>query len=417
MRLGNVKKELVLFPLRSAFTTFAQQNKGIITKDMEIKDFYQIRENFHRHPELSGKEKETARRVADLLKGMQPTHLYTGIGGHGVIAEYVFAEEGETLLFRADMDAVAIEEHGGTGHDSLNPGTAHKCGHDGHTTILLAFADLLHRYPLAKGKILLLFQPAEETGEGAMKMLEDPFFNGRHIDHVFALHNLPGYPTAAVVCRPGSFTCSVVSCSIEITGKTSHAAEPEKALSPTPLLLQLLRTAESWDCNTPGKETYFRSTLIELHIGEEAYGVAAGQGVIRFTFRAATEKNLQTRIREMEEMVAAIPKTNPEYNVRLQWLEPFQANENTMKEAGWIKQAAQAQGLPYIEAEVPFAWGEDFGAFTQRYPGALFGLGAGTKTPPLHSPKYDFPNELIEKGAHIFYEIAKIALESRGKQE
>ena len=143
MRLGNVKKELVLFPLRSAFTTFAQQNKGIITKDMEIKDFYQIREDFHRHPELSGKEKETARRVANLLKGMQPTHLYTSIGGHGVIAEYMFAEEGETLLFRADMDAIAVEEHGGTGHDSLNPGAAHKCGHDGHTTILLVFAYLV----------------------------------------------------------------------------------------------------------------------------------------------------------------------------------------------------------------------------------------------------------------------------------
>ena len=361
----------------------------------------------HRYPELSGQEQATSQRVVQVLEALKPTHLHTGIGGYGVVAEYVFAEEGETLLFRADMDAIAVDEAAEIPYASAHSGVAHKCGHDGHTTILLAFADLLHRAPLRRGRVLLAFQPAEETGEGAVQMLEDPFFKSKRIDYAFALHNLPGYPAGAVVCREGSFTCSVVSCTVEVEGKTAHAAEPEKALSPTPLLLRLLREAEGWDCNQPGSAAYFRSTLIELHIGEEAYGVAAGKGLIRFTFRAATENLLQERMQELEHLVAAAGEQQPAFRIRLRWQEPFQANENHPEAAAFVRQAAADLQLPYVEAATPFAWGEDFGAFTQRYRGAMFGLGAGEHIAPLHSPGYDFPNAIINDGARLFYRIAE----------
>ena len=309
----------------------------------------------HRYPELSGQEQATSQRVVQVLEALKPTHLHTGIGEYGVVAEYVFAEEGETLLFRADMDAIAVDEAAEIPYASAHPGVAHKCGHDGHTTILLAFADLLHRAPLRRGRVLLAFQPAEETGEGAVRMLEDPFFKSKRIDYAFALHNLPGYPAGAVVCREGSFTCSVVSCTVEVEGKTAHAAEPEKALSPTPLLLRLLREAEGWDCNQPGSAAYFRSTLIELHIGEEAYGVAAGKGLIRFTFRAATENLLQERMQELEHLVAAAGEQQPAFRIRLRWQEPFQANENHPEAAAFVRQAAADLQLPYVEATTPFA--------------------------------------------------------------
>ena len=374
---------------------------------MEIEELYKIREMLHRYPELSGQEQATSQRVVQVLEALKPTHLHTGIGGYGVVAEYVFAEEGETLLFRADMDAIAVDEAAEIPYASAHPGVAHKCGHDGHTTILLAFADLLHRAPLRRGRVLLAFQPAEETGEGAVQMLEDPFFKSKRIDYAFALHNLPGYPAGAVVCREGSFTCSVVSCTVEVEGKTAHAAEPEKALSPTPLLLRLLREAEGWDCNQPGSAAYFRSTLIELHIGEEAYGVAAGRGLIRFTFRAATENLLRERMQELEDLIAAAGEQQPAFRIRLRWQEPFQANENHPEAAAFVRQAAADLQLPYVEATTPFAWGEDFGAFTQRYRGAMFGLGAGEHIAPLHSPGYDFPNAIINDGARLFYRIAE----------
>lgn len=271
----------------------------------------------------------------------------------------------------------------------------------------LAFADLLHQFPLQQGRILLLFQPAEETGKGAAQILQSTFFKNLKIDHVFALHNLPGYPFSAIVCRPGSFTCSVISCTISVKGKTSHAAEPDKAISPTPVLLKLLHKVEKWDLNAPDSKDYFRSTLIELHIGKEAYGVTAGNGLVRFTFRAATEKKLQQHIRKLENLINRISLNNPKLKIAIQWQEAFAANENESSAVNLIRQAAATSQLTYHETPYPFAWGEDFGAFTQQYPGAMFGLGAGKDTPPLHSPEYDFPDKIIKNGAKMFYEIAK----------
>ncbi len=109
----------------------------------------------------------------------------------GLVAEYSFPGEGPTLLFRADIDAVAIAEKSPLPYCSENPGVAHKCGHDGHTTMLLMLAGLLHEHPLERGRILLLFQPAEENGQGAQLVLQDPWFRQQKIDRAFALHNLP----------------------------------------------------------------------------------------------------------------------------------------------------------------------------------------------------------------------------------
>lgn len=374
---------------------------------MELEKFAGIRHIFHQQPELSENEINTAILIERNLKSFFPILIHTNIGGYGIIAEYVFSEKGPVLLFRADTDAVAVTETLPLDYVSQNPGISHKCGHDGHTTILLAFADLLHRFPLKQGRILLLFQPAEETGKGAAQVLNDTFFKDLKIDHVFALHNLPGYPLSTVVCRQGSFTCSVISCTISVTGKTSHAAEPDKAISPTPVLLKLLHKAEKWDVNIPDSKDYFRSSLIELHIGEEAYGVTAGAGLIRFTFRAATEKKLHQHIQKLEKFIKNISLIHPRLEIAIKWQEAFIANENDLSSVNLIKQAAATNQLTYQETPYPFAWGEDFGVFTQQYPGAMFGLGAGIDTPPLHSPEYDFPDKIIEDGARMFYEIAK----------
>lgn len=373
---------------------------------MQPEEFYRLREEFHRHPELSGVEEHTASRIVEVLKQAAPTRIHSHIGGHGVIAEYIFSTEGPTILFRADIDAVAINESLPGNHCSVNAGVSHKCGHDGHTTILLALADLLHEHPLKRGRIILLFQPAEETGQGARQVLDHPFFQYTHIDKAYALHNLPGFPAKAIVCREGSFTCSVISCSIQILGKTSHAAEPEKAISPTAALLKILEKTTGWNQGNPDTQSYFRTTLIELHIGEEAYGVAAGSGVIRLTMRASTAHHLKERTDELEKLIEQLKKCYPDLRFSIQWLEAFTANENQAAAVHTVKQAAIQNGLNYIETSHPFTWGEDFGLFTQHIPGAMFGIGAGEQQPALHTPMYDFPNTIIESGAQMFYRIA-----------
>ena len=374
---------------------------------MQSNTFYQIRRELHQHPELSGHEAQTARFVEDKLQAFNPTKVIRHVGGHGLLVEYFFSEDGPTLLFRADMDAVAVQEPDDMLYHSQNPGVAHQCGHDGHTTILLRFAQMLSEHPLTKGRVLLLFQPAEEDGSGAKAVMDTKVLDYYKIDKAFALHNIPGYPASAVLCKEGSFTCAVVSVSISLTGKTSHAAEPQKGISPIPATLSIVDKLLRWNNTDIQSDDYFLSTIVEIHVGEEAYGVSAGNSVIRATLRAKTDKLLHQHAQQLTELVATECERTPDLQHVMEWLEPVSANENDSQSVSLIKSAAIRNDLPYIELQTPFSWGEDFGLFTQQYKGALFGLGAGENCAPLHSPRYDFPDEVIETGATLFYMIAE----------
>ena len=374
---------------------------------MQKDTFYQIRRELHQHPELSGHEARTARFVEDKLQAFHPTKVIRHVGGHGLLVEYFFSEDGPTVLFRADMDAVAVQEPDDIPHHSQTPGVAHKCGHDGHTTILLRFARMLSERPLPKGRVLLLFQPAEENGSGSKAVLDTKVLDYYKIDKAFALHNIPGYPASAVLCKEDSFTCAVVSVSITLTGKTSHAAEPQKGISPIPATLNIVDELLRWNNTDIQSDDYFLSTIVEIHVGEEAYGVSAGNSVIRAPLRAKTDKLLHQHAQQLKELVATECKRTPDLQHEMEWLEPFSANENDPQSVGMIKNAALRNNLPYIELQTPFSWGEDFGLFTQQYKGAIFGLGSGENCAPLHSPQYDFPDEVIETGATLFYTIAE----------
>ena len=374
---------------------------------MQKDTFYQIRRELHQHPELSGHEARTARFIEDKLQVFHPTKVIRHVGGHGLLVEYFFSEDGPTVLFRADMDAVAVQEPDDIPHHSQTPGVAHKCGHDGHTTILLRFARMLSERPLPKGRVLLLFQPAEENGSGSKAVLDTKVLDYYKIDKAFALHNIPGYPASAVLCKEDSFTCAVVSVSITLTGKTSHAAEPQKGISPIPATLNIVDELLRWNNTDIQSDDYFLSTIVEIHVGEEAYGVSAGNSIIRATLRAKTDKLLHQHAQQLKELVATECKRTPDLQHEMEWLEPFSANENDPQSVGMIKNAALRNNLPYIELQTPFSWGEDFGLFTQQYKGAIFGLGSGENCAPLHSPQYDFPDEVIETGATLFYTIAE----------
>ena len=374
---------------------------------MQEDTFYQIRRKLHQHPELSGHEAQTARFVEDKLQVFHPTKVIRHVGGHGLLVEYFFSEDGPTVLFRADMDAVAVQEPDDIPHHSQTPGVAHKCGHDGHTTILLRFARMLSEHPLTKGRVLLLFQPAEENGTGSKAVLDTKVLEYYQIDKAFALHNIPGYPLHAVLCKEGSFTCAVVSVSITLTGKTSHAAEPQKGISPIPAMLTIVDELSRWNNTDMQSDDYFLSTIVEIHVGKEAYGVSAGNGVIRATLRAKTDKLLHQHARQLKNLVTTECERTPGLQHEMEWLEPFSANENDPQSVSLIKSATIRNNLPYLELQTPFSWGEDFGLFTQQYKGAMFGLGSGENCAPLHSPQYDFSDEVIETGAILFYTIAE----------
>lgn len=365
-----------------------------------------IRHHLHQLAEPSGEEFQTKNFIIATLNDFQPTHIHTFTNSNNLIAEYDFGHDGPTLLFRGDFDAVRVDETLDIPYASKNQGVAHKCGHDGHTTILLGLAEQLHLHPLVKGKVLLFFQAAEETGEGADLLLQTHFLDSYSIENVYALHNIPGEPKGSIICREGSFTCSVISCDIVLNGHTSHAAEPLKAVNPYSAAVVITKELLSYNQYDITKEDYCLVTLIEMHIGERAYGVTAGNGVLRFTLRAKEDEVLQKTKMKIQDIVNKEVAKIDGLSSAITWREYFAASRNQAKAVEIIREAANNAGLSYREKSVPFSWGEDFGLLTQHYCGALFGLGSGENRPSLHHPDFDFPDDIIPFGVRMFYTIA-----------
>ncbi len=372
----------------------------------EIDHLINFRKELHAHPELSGEEKETAKRVLAFLEECNPSHIITSVGGHGVLAVFDSEKEGLNVLFRADMDALPIEEVNDFDHRSRTKGVSHKCGHDGHTTILLGLATLLSKHPPRKGKAILLFQPAEEIGAGAAAVLSDEKFTSLNPDWVFGLHNLPGYPMHEVVVKKDSFTASVMSLVVELKGKTAHAAEPEHGINPSLAISELLLQASIWSNNSPVRDDFAVVTPVHVNLGSEAYGTSAGEAKLGFTIRSWTEVEMEQLKAKIENFLISLAKKH-RLKLSYNYIEEFKACENHPEAVVKIKKVVESLKLNVSDPHRPFKWGEDFGLFTQNYKGAFFGIGAGEDCPALHNPDYDFPDELIPTGAQLFYELCK----------
>ena len=375
--------------------------------DCNTLNLTEIRHTLHRLAEPSGCEARTQQFLLDTLRPLQPTEIRTFADSRNFLAVFDTGHTGPTTLFRGDFDAVRVDETIDVPYASATAGVAHKCGHDGHATILLGLAEQLHFHPLEKGRTILFFQAAEETGEGAAQLLKTGVLDGYRPDRVFALHNIPGAPLGTVICKTGSFTCSVVSCDIELHGHTSHASEPLKALSPYPAAKAITDELLALNQYDMERDDFCLLTLVEFRVGEPAYGVTAGHGVLRFTLRAKDDKLLQQTKMRLEEIVKKVAEATSGLTTVIDWKEYFAASANAAEVVDRIHAAACACGLPYHEKPQPFSWGEDFGLLTQQYVGALFGLGSGENQPPLHHQHFDFPDDLVPIGVKLFYEIAR----------
>jgi amidohydrolase len=371
-----------------------------------LKELIQLRQELHKYPEISGNEKETAIRVLDFLSNYPPSQVITNLGGAGVLAIYKGKEEGKSVLFRCELDALPIQEINTFEHKSSINGVSHKCGHDGHMAILCGLAKTLHENPLEKGTVMLLFQPAEEDGSGAEAVMSDSKFEAIKPDFAFALHNLPGFPLHQIVVKENAFTCAVNSIAIELHGKTAHAGEPENGINPALAISEIIAAFNAKIQADIAKENYCLITPIHIIMGEKAYGISAGYGEVHFTVRSDSNTFMQKIESDLEKITKAIAE---KYNlkVNIQWTEKFQANENNKEAVNYIRKATQQLQKHLLEKEMPFTFGEDFGLITQHFKGAMFGLGSGENTPSLHNPDYDFPDEIIETGVKLFYQISK----------
>lgn len=376
-------------------------------REFKLSDLPDIRKEIHSRPELSGEEYGTQKYLRNLLSSLNFTSI-KDVGKTGLLVEFRGENPGKSILFRGDMDALPIEESNEFDHVSQNEGVSHKCGHDGHTTIMLGVAKKLSESPIHTGTIYILFQPSEENGQGAKLVLEDPNWEGLKIDCAFSLHNLPGFEKHQIVVKNGPFTASTESLIINIKGKTSHAAEPEKGRNPAYLIASILSKSEELTKSDTSSEDFFLITPIYGKFGEKAYGTSAGKGEVHLTLRSWTARVMKDKRTELVEFIDNLASEKG-FKVKYKSLESFATNRNAEEAVEIIRQASNNLDLKVEEIAQPFKWGEDFGLFTQKYTGAMFGLGAGTETPSLHNPDYDFPDELLETGVNLFYDIAKIA--------
>ncbi len=372
----------------------------------DLHKIVELRHELHKFPELSDNEFVTSERIASFLSNYKNAEIIRGLGGHGIACVFKGMEQGPSVLFRCDLDALPIDEINDLEYKSTEEGIAHKCGHDGHMAIIAGLADLLSNNPPEKGQVVLLFQPSEENGQGASRVVNDEKFKKIRVDYAFALHNLPGFPKGHILLRNETFAAASKGMIIKLTGKTSHAGEPENGNSPAVAMSDIIKQLDDLP-NKKGLFSDFRLlTVIHARLGEVAFGTTPGYAEVMATLRTYTDEDMQT-LTEHAERIAKENAEKSKLKYEISYTEEFPATVNNENMADLIEKAANSAGVESQYLEKPFRWSEDFAHFTQSFKGALFGLGSGVDHPQLHNPDYDFPDDIIENGIKIFHEIYK----------
>lgn len=367
-----------------------------------IQSLIQLRRYLHQYPEISGEESKTAQKIHELFQELDVDKFYTGLGKTGLAYVFEGSEPGPTSLFRCELDGLPIQENNpDISHSSKISGTSHVCGHDGHMAIITGLGMHLAENKPSNGRVVLLFQPAEETGEGAEAVIADPRFTEIHPDYAFALHNLPGYELHQIVLKEGAFAAASVGISIHLKGWNSHSAHPEAGKSPAKAMAALILGLEKLPESI---EEFSLVTVIHAKLGEVAFGTTPGEAVVMATLRGFTNEArdlLVERARSLAEALAAQHSLSLEITLT----ESFAATHNDPEATDIGRKAANELSMAIFEAKQPFRWSEDFGLFSTHTKTLLFGLGAGLQQPQLHEPSFDFPDEIIETGVSMFKKI------------
>jgi amidohydrolase len=354
----------------------------------------QLRHSLHQAPELSGAETHTAATVAAVLSTYGPDELRTGIAGCGVLARFAGAQPGPRVMLRCELDAVPIHETNDFEDSSMHDCISHKCGHDGHMAILLETARRLCEQRPESGEVMLLFQPAEETGVGAAAVREDPVFQEFKPDYVFALHNIPGYALGTVVVREHAMCCASRGLIICMEG-----------VAPTAIVVELIDFFQQiQDRYAKPEDEVVLLTLVGTSIGNRTFGNTPKHAEIFVTLRSQDNATLDS----IDEEVRARARELCEQRgiaCRFEVDDEFPATRNAPEAVEFIRQACKNNAVECIEPPQPIRWSEDFGHFTELATGALFALGAGEDDAKLHESHYDFPDELIDRGADMFLAI------------
>jgi len=260
--------------------------------------------------------------------------------------------------------------------------------------------------PPQYGKVVLLFQAAEEVEQGAKDVVEAPEFKAIDPDFIFALHNIPGMEKHSIVVKNGSFSAASKGMTVKLWGKTAHAAEPENGISPANAISKIINQLHQLKENKNLFKDLTLLTIIHIQLGEISFGTSPGYAEIRITLRSFENEDMDMLSTHSENIIKEISEAE-NLKCEITYSEVFPASINDAECLNIVKESAIQNNLKIETIEKPFKWSEDFGYYSKDYKTCLFGLGAGKSQAPLHNPDYDFPDDIIETGINLFYRIYK----------
>lgn len=368
-----------------------------------------LRCDLHAHPELRFEEHRTADVVAHELETLG-YEVSRGLGGTGVVASLPGANPDRGIVLRADLDALPIHEANDFAHASCTDGIMHACGHDGHTVMLLGAARVLKALPQLPGTVHFVFQPGEEGGAGARKMIDDGLFEQYPTEAVFGMHNWPGLPAGHFGLRTGPIMAAGSRFRITVTGKGAHAAQPHLGLDPIPLACSMVLQCQTIAARHKDPVDPAVVSVCMFHAGDTDNVIpdsAQLRGTIR-TLSTALQQKLQRDIQTMCEGLAGAYGAQ----VEVTFFQYYPATINTPSETALCEAVVRETfGDERLHSGIaPNMTSEDFGFMLEERPGAYVLIGnapVGTAAPALHHPQYDFNDDIIPAGVRYWVALAQ----------
>lgn len=346
-----------------------------------------LRKKLNTLPETAWNEHSTTEALIDFLK--ENTSLEIVKKDKWFYARHFEGKGLDTICFRSDMDAI-------TGKN----GAFHGCGHDGHMAALCGLALAIEGRRLGKN-ICLLFQPAEETGEGAKICRE--IISAEGISRIYGFHNIPGFKEGLVLLKKGVFACSSMGMTVRLWGSRCHAAYPETGKNPTYIIGELIRLFDTTNRERNKDGIYI--TVVNVNVGSKNFGISPGYGEISFTLRAEAEEELLNLKKTIEEFIFTkayeedIKSENEIFDYFPETVNPSSVYDEVR---GFIENEFLCKDL-----SVPMRWSEDFGWYLKECPGMFFGIGTGINAPGLHTDGYSYNDNVTETAIGLFLRLAE----------
>jgi amidohydrolase len=355
----------------------------------QISHIIELRHRLHEVPEPGFSETQTAAIIADELNKLD-IPVQTNIAGTGIVADLITDRPGGFIAIRADMDALPLKESSGVAYKSQNPGYSHSCGHDGHSAALVGTARILMKMRNElTGRIRFIFQPAEETGQGAKAMIENGVFDQDLPDAILGFHSWPGLATDSVSCKPQTMMASCDFLKIRVIGKGGHGARPESANNPLIGMAKIVEALSKLD----NSERIV--SLCVAKVGKKA-NIIADRGTLTGTIRAL---NTQIREKTLDEVVSIVNAVCDPLKLQVKFIFDARTPAVIVDERLYNIFREVAAGLlsedKVTEIQSPSMGSEDFGSYLEHVPGLLFRIGMGPNSAQLHQSNFDFNDKAL----------------------